>query len=90
MDHTGHMAHGDLGHGGMDMPSGPMCSMSVSQKEPTWFVKLRVAADAVYMGHYKPLHHLPLVAHTLDLLSPAFSRRRRPSHCWIRRSARNE
>ncbi len=93
MDHHKHM-----GHGGMDMPTeGPMCNMNVGEPHPSYRHNSGLAdnfpsnpADALHMGHHRPLHHLPSVARPLHPLAPSLPLRRRRPHRWLRARARVE
>lgn len=92
MDHS-HMDHSGMDHGGMN---GPMCNMNVRSPSPYLRTQMQsqfpsrnseanlVIVDALHLGHNKPLHYIPLVAHPngcrTDLLPP----RRRCSDCRLR------
>ena len=82
MDHAG-MDHGGMDHGGMDM--GNKCNMNVGvpflKKTPPLI--LMHTSDALHLGHYESMHHLPLVAHHLDFHPPYLSRRGSNTHSWL-------
>ena len=76
------MDHGDMDHGGMDM--GHMCNMNVRYFIPfKSSLKLIHMIDAVHLGYYESMHHLPLVACHFDVHSPHLPRRCCNPHSWI-------
>lgn len=80
-------------HAGMDMPShGPKCNMNVSHMpfSPQPLTVVTSIPDAIHLGHDRPLHHLPTMAHLLHLHPPPLPRRRRPAHRWIRVGPRSQ
>ena len=46
--------------------------------------------DALHLGYYQPMHHLPLVAHQLDIHSPHLPRCDSNTHSWLRGCPRGE